>query len=240
MRLFHNPRRQQGITLLEIMGVVALLAVLSALLLPSLRRVRATADAAGCLSNLRAWGAAHGRYAMDHAGLLPPAQMPIRPEDPDSRLLGWDERLAPYVPFDYQHLLKQSLEARRRSILVCPAETEVREPGDYTYAQNIDLNHRLLGAKALVRLNTLSNLSTYVLMSDSYRSLTLSTATQARLVTSIQPKPERHGGTPNFLYADGHAAPFTARLVGYNEVSAANRAVYLNLWFANGLRPDLR
>lgn len=234
-----RPSRQ-ALTLVELLLALGIVAILLLLVIPAGGSLRTAMDRSRCLHNLRNWGIAYSRYAADNNSILPPAQMPLNPQDQTSRMVGWDERLAPYVPYDYEHLMKQSLDARRKSIMTCPAEKEVLAPGDYTYAQNIDLNYRLLQEKALVRLTTLDNISQYVVMSDSYRSLTLNTASEAKLKTSIMPERNRHGNHPNFLYADGHAEPFTARLIGYNEVTPANRDFYNRLWFARGLAPHLR
>jgi len=238
--LAERPPGRAGFSLLELLITLAAVAILVGLLFPAALRTVEAGNQAKCLSHLRQWGVAIAHYAADHNALLPPAQMPIDPANPSSRMVGWDERIAPFVPLDYQQTMKSpDLGPRRRSILVCPAEREVLARGDYTYAQNIDLNYRLLGEKALVRLTGLTNPGSYVILSDSYRSLTLSTATRAKLETSIMPQ-RRHRGIPNFLYADGHAAPFTEPLVGYNEVTAANRSFYHNLWYARGLPPHLR
>ena len=62
----------QGFTLLELLIVVTIIAVLAALLLPSLRAARDRADASLCLSNLRQLGVTAWTYAGDYAGALPP------------------------------------------------------------------------------------------------------------------------------------------------------------------------
>jgi len=229
----------RGVTLIEILIVSAVVGILAVLLFPVVGKAREIAGKSGCVNNLRQWGAAISLYAADNDMLLPTHQMSSNPGVPGGREIGWDERLSHYVPFNYANLLKEDLVARRRSILVCPAEKVVAEPGDYTYAYNIDLNYRLQGVKALVKLSGLENASRYVLMTDSYKSMSLSTATAGRLKDAIKPE-RRHQGTPNFLYADGHVAPFVEELVGYNEVTGQNKDFYYNLWFAEGTPPHLR
>jgi len=58
-------------TLVELLVVVAVLAILSALLLPSLSKAKGKAQSAVCLNNLRQWGLATQLYAADHDDFLP-------------------------------------------------------------------------------------------------------------------------------------------------------------------------
>lgn len=58
-------------TLIELLGVIAILAILAALLLPALARVRATAKRTHCLSNLHQMGLAAQIYVNDQEGSFP-------------------------------------------------------------------------------------------------------------------------------------------------------------------------
>lgn len=60
-----------GFTLLELLFVIAIVAVLAALLLTVFGRAQAQADSTACLSNLRQIGTAIAAYATDHDGYLP-------------------------------------------------------------------------------------------------------------------------------------------------------------------------
>jgi len=63
---------QRAFTLIELLVVIAVIALLMAILLPTLQRVKRQARAAGCRSNLRQWGVALAAYQSDHDGGLPP------------------------------------------------------------------------------------------------------------------------------------------------------------------------
>ncbi len=60
-----------GFTLIELLVVIAILAILAALLLPSLASAREKGRRAACLSNLRQMGIAIHAYASDNDGKIP-------------------------------------------------------------------------------------------------------------------------------------------------------------------------
>jgi prepilin-type N-terminal cleavage/methylation domain-containing protein/prepilin-type processing-associated H-X9-DG protein len=64
--------RRRGFTLIELLVVVAIIALLIAILLPSLGRARENAKKTACASNLRQLGIAASVYATEFEGLLPP------------------------------------------------------------------------------------------------------------------------------------------------------------------------
>lgn len=61
----------RGFTLIEVMVVVAVIAILMAILLPTLHRTRENARATTCQSNLRQLGQAFQMYAGDYDGVWP-------------------------------------------------------------------------------------------------------------------------------------------------------------------------
>jgi general secretion pathway protein G len=69
-------RALRAFTLIELLVVCAVIAILAALLLPTIVRTRATAQAITCRSNLKQWGTATHLYAADHDDFLPPEGKP--------------------------------------------------------------------------------------------------------------------------------------------------------------------
>jgi prepilin-type N-terminal cleavage/methylation domain-containing protein len=70
-RLVGGPgRRAGGFTLVEMLVVVAIIAALAAILMPSVARAREMARRVQCLSNLRQLGTAWVAFASDHDGQL--------------------------------------------------------------------------------------------------------------------------------------------------------------------------
>ena len=64
-------RQSSGFTLVELLVVVALIAMLLGLLIPALHAAREKAATIGCLANLRSLGVAVRTFADDNQGLFP-------------------------------------------------------------------------------------------------------------------------------------------------------------------------
>jgi prepilin-type N-terminal cleavage/methylation domain-containing protein/prepilin-type processing-associated H-X9-DG protein len=64
-------RRVKGFTLIELLVVIAIIALLIAILLPSLRRARNQARAVICQANLKQWGTILALYTEDNQGRVP-------------------------------------------------------------------------------------------------------------------------------------------------------------------------
>ena len=70
-----EPRRRGGFTLVELLVVIGIIALLLAILLPTLSSVRQAGRGTACLSNLKQMATALTQYAVDHQTQLPPAYM---------------------------------------------------------------------------------------------------------------------------------------------------------------------
>jgi hypothetical protein len=93
--------RLRGVTIVELLVVVAILGAMLAVLLPAVQQARAAARAAQCRDHLKQIGlAVHGFH--EAARALPPAQIMYRPVDPLSAQCGresvtWLVRILPYL-----------------------------------------------------------------------------------------------------------------------------------------------
>ena len=86
-----TPSRRTGLTLVELLVVIAIVTVLIALLLPTLGAAREAARSAACLSNLRQLAAAAAAYCAANDGSYPPAQFTApTPGGGGFTSFGWD------------------------------------------------------------------------------------------------------------------------------------------------------
>lgn len=72
--MLRRPRKRlKGFTLIELMIVIAIVAILAAILVPNLIRARSRGQLTACTSNLRNIGTAVEMYNVDASGRYPPS-----------------------------------------------------------------------------------------------------------------------------------------------------------------------
>lgn len=99
LRLAAGQHTASGFTLTELLVVIAIIAILAALLMPSIAKAKAKANQISCLNKMRQLDLAATMYAGDYNGELPPR----RP-----RTNAWPVTLQPYYV--------------NRQILACPSD----------------------------------------------------------------------------------------------------------------------
>ena len=70
-------RREHGFTLIELLVVIAIIAILAAMLLPTLGRAKALGQKTKCISNLRQMGLAMLMYGDENDGFIPRGNDPL-------------------------------------------------------------------------------------------------------------------------------------------------------------------
>lgn len=78
MHRFIN-RKRKGFTLIELMIVIAIIAILAAILVPNFIRARAQGQVTACKSNLKNIGTALEMYSTDNAGRFPTGLTKLTP-----------------------------------------------------------------------------------------------------------------------------------------------------------------
>jgi prepilin-type N-terminal cleavage/methylation domain-containing protein len=93
---------RRGLALIELLVVVAIIAVLAGLILIGVSRARSSTRAVQCLNNLRQIGSGFQTYAMDNSGRLP---------DPQAHETTWESMILKYLS--------------STAVLRCPADEEI-------------------------------------------------------------------------------------------------------------------
>jgi heavy metal sensor kinase len=117
--------RRLGFTMVELLVVVAVLAVLAALLMPALGRARENARRTGCTSNLRQIGMALRIYVDDHDG-----HYPIASEE-TGFAANHEENEGPH---DWEDVIERPLGGH--PVFRCPADPSPPEFFETSYALN--------------------------------------------------------------------------------------------------------
>ena len=220
-----EKRYHKGFTLIELMVVIAIIAVLAGLLLPALAKSKSKAIQINCLSNMKQMGVGLLLYSEDFNGQLPGNFH--HNTDPD---FTWTDALSPYL-------------GEVDSIRLCGADPRKKEKHDLngtSYIMNDHLTTPLFNAfgemvEPAIRLDQLKDPSATVLFFEASDQLAVSAISSAcvacsrswnlggwkNVIKDIQPDRHRSGpstedrsnGKANYLFADGHVQLVDARIV---------------------------
>lgn len=124
----------RGLTLIELLIVIAILAILAALLMPTLKMAQASSGKANCSGNLRQIGVAVALYAGDNNLTLPPGTVLTSPINPDGSPGNPQVDKGAAFPGQYA-----SFGSKPWKSFTCPTDTtpaSYKWPNYSSYAQN--------------------------------------------------------------------------------------------------------
>jgi prepilin-type processing-associated H-X9-DG protein len=184
-------------SLIELLCVIAIIALLAALLLPSLGQAQARARRIRCIDHLHEVGVGFVSYANDHGGRFPMA-VPVSAGGSLEFARGGYSLPGEFY-FSYRHFQAASNELVTPRLMICPADT--RPPAtSFAALSNANLSY-FIGVNAEVAR------STSILAGD--RNLTNDYANPGTLLRlgpsyALRWTGELHRFKGNLLFADGH------------------------------------
>lgn len=205
------PRHKTDFTLIELLIVVAIIAILAAMLLPALNKARDKAQASACNSNLRQTATGMSMYAQDFRGLA---------------LIYFYDGTNEYR---WNRVLHEEKYLPNPNVFLCPLgeprkfKTAGPSPSDYKYGygalmETLDEDRIALVSTGsnprwtFLRLDQLKNSSAYFILGDN----SCSSVTDANylkqfagmyLNNSAYAIHLRHSNRSCMAFADGHSGP---------------------------------
>lgn len=196
MRTLWHDRKRGAFTLVELLVVVAIIAVLAALLLPALTRGKSRAQRVECISDLNQLGTAFQMFAHDHQGRYP-MQTPFA-DGGSMELVQAGENINGVFYFSYRHFQTLANELVATKPLVCPADLGRDAAVNFAQLQNSNVSY-------FVDVNADYNLPLSILAGD--RNITnngYATASIVRGAYGLRWTSELHVFKGNILFSDTH------------------------------------
>ncbi|WP_088179308.1 prepilin-type N-terminal cleavage/methylation domain-containing protein [Geminisphaera colitermitum] len=207
-RLFRKDFRT-AFTLIELLTVIAIIGILTAILIPTVGKVRESARAVQCASNLRQIQLASISYANDHRGSYVPVLMNDSSTGTTRVLWYENSDFLAYFPKTRSGNGTKDLLSKA---LHCPTALSRGNPNDYTYGANVE-NFRGQGdgVPGYVRGGTMSTVarpSQTMAFVDAldWQVLVKGSLWSGEEKYEGQTIAYRHGDKANLVFFDGHTA----------------------------------
>jgi prepilin-type N-terminal cleavage/methylation domain-containing protein len=205
-----RARPQAAFTLVELLLVIAIIAILASLFLPALAAARARALTTRCQGNLRQWGIAFQMYAHDNADYLPRRGQGIQALAIINRPDDWFNALPTYLqlpPFAQMVANNSRPAAHQESPFICPAADDTA--GTYFLPLGMNMTLSPWNMPMPARLTEISQPACVVSMADApgQYSATFPSTRPYGIVA-------RHLGQINLLFLAGNAKSYAGSAVG--------------------------
>jgi prepilin-type N-terminal cleavage/methylation domain-containing protein/prepilin-type processing-associated H-X9-DG protein len=196
--------QRRGFTLIEILVVVAIIALLAAIIFPTFTRTRENARGISCASNLKQIGLALMQYTEDYEGFHPVAGADIAWDaiDPTTHNNSWMQQLQAYV--------------KDRQVFRCPSDGASK----YSYFLSARVAYLEAGEFAATNTKRIQYPTAFVVAGDTFSYDGGFSATDADKDDYSQNcvggeafgtpwiEWQRHNGGQNIAFADGHVKRF--------------------------------
>ncbi len=230
----HPIRSRAGFTLIELLTVIAIIGILAAIIIPTVSKVRQSAQNGQCVSQLREWGRVINMYALENKGRY--------------YTKNWssaDDSQAPGGISYRSYFTKANQETYR--VRLCPSDpatagilansTAVKPRASYGMVRgSINGIRASLAPETASPLSRARTLSQFILMMDSMANdsyqLTaddLTPGLQTYLAPLVTPaNAERHGTKFNAVFGDG-----SVKRVGWTTTPGDITSVFImrSVWF---------
>ena len=221
-----SSAHKQAFTLVELLAVIAIIGVLAAVLIPAIGAVRAKANQAECVQNLRTWHTALTLYAQEHKGQIPWKSW--------ASVGAGANYYSPYMGAKKHVGSDGTAIDSQRFFRSCPAASGFGSGAvDYLFTRPSPTPNQ-----QFTRINLAENPAKLLLMMDAHGTGLSNAASNPSILDShVKPTclgtentPPRHSGNANALFADGHVESYTwDQIDGDTEAETAMRETWFKL-----------